>query len=164
MFEIKPIYKDNNQRINEIHNVLNKSFITVAVEFNLTKDNNPSNGAFVEVKDICTLIEKGLMIYGYYEKENIIGCIGIKQSNIKDEFYIEKLCVLPEKRHNGVGFDLLQFGENKIRNRNGKIISIGIINKNDQLKVWYGKNGYKEFEIRSLKHLPFEVCIMKKEI
>lgn len=158
---IRPIKRESLDRLLE---VLHESFSTVAVEFGLDRGNNPTNGAFIEKSDLERLIEKGLMVYGYYEKGMIAGCVGIKQGDRSDVFYIEKLGVLPGNRHCGIGFDLLQFAEGEIRNRNGKVISIGIIDKNEKLKTWYRKNGYSEYEIKSYKHLPFDVCLMKKEI
>jgi len=157
------IRKIGRESLDQLLEVLHESFGTVAVEFNLNKTNNPSNGAFIEKPELERRIEKGLMMYGYHEKGKIVGCVGIKQSDAS-VFYIEKLCVLPGKRHSGIGFDLLQFAENEIRNRNGKTVSIGIINENATLKKWYMKNGYAEYELKIREQLPFEVCMMKKDL
>ena len=164
MLEIKPIYKINHERIEELTEVLHKSFKNVANEINLIENRSPLNNAYIEKKELENLIEKGLMMYGYYENDKIVGCVGILQSSIKDEYYLERLCVVPEKRHSGIGFDLLQHCENEVRNRNGKIIKIGIIDRNKKLKDWCIRNGFKEYELRTFKYLPFEVCIMKKEL
>jgi diamine N-acetyltransferase len=162
MCSIEGIRKIEHDSLDRLLEVLHESFGTVAVEFDLNQTNNPSNGAFIGKPDLEKRIEKGLMMYGYREKGRLVGCVGIKQGDASDVFYIEKLCVLPGKRHSGIGFDLLQFAENEIRNRNGKTASIGIMNKNARLKKWYIKNGYSEYEAKTYEHLSFEVCMMKK--
>jgi ribosomal protein S18 acetylase RimI-like enzyme len=77
---------------------------------------------------------------------------------------MEKLAVLPDKRHNGCGRMLMDFACEIIREKNGNLISIGIINENTVLKNWYIKYGFKEKEVKRFPHLPFEVCFMEKEI
>jgi ribosomal protein S18 acetylase RimI-like enzyme len=144
--------------------LFHSSFGTVAKEFNLTKENNPTNGAFITKDQLTRSIDNGLVMYGYYRNGSLVGSVGYKQSSSPDEYYIEKLCVLDKYRHNGIGFDLLSFAENEVREFNGKIVSVGIINKNDVLKKWYIKNGYDEKQVLSYDHLPFEVCILKKEL
>jgi len=159
--EIKRISYDS---FDELKNILHSSFGTVASKFHLTKDNNPTNGAFITTDQLKSRIESGLIMYGYYKNKVLIGSVGIKQSKVVDEYYIEKLCVLAEYRHNGVGYDLLNYAEKEIINRNGKFASIGIINKNQILKQWYNKNGYNEAEIKIYEYLPFEICILKRKL
>jgi diamine N-acetyltransferase len=164
MTNVKHIYELDGVRVNELINVLHKSFESVAKEINLTKNDSPLNNAFIERSELEKQFQKGLIIYVYIENEQIIGCIGIIQSTIKNEFYLEKLCVLPEKRNNGIGFELLRYSENEIRERNGKSILVSIINRNNRLKNWAIQNGFEELELSSFKSLPYEVCIMKKEL
>lgn len=97
-------------------------------------------------------------------KENIqIGFVAIESADPKT-FYLEKLAVLPEYRHYGYGKKLLDFVFNYVKNKNGSIISIGIINDNNILKDWYLSNGFTEKSTKEIKHLPFTVCFMEKEI
>jgi ribosomal protein S18 acetylase RimI-like enzyme len=116
-----------NGSINELLNVLHESFGTVAKEFNLTQNNNPTNGAFITKDQLIQKIEKGLIMFGYFQNGVLVGTVGIEQSKDPNVYYIEKLCVFPKYRHNGIGFDLLSYSENEVRKLNGKIVSIGII-------------------------------------
>jgi diamine N-acetyltransferase len=160
----RAICRIKNGRMDELLDVLHKSFEDVAKEISLTKNGSPLNNAFIEKSELEEQIKKGLTIFGSIENERIIGCIGIMPSSIKNEYYLEKLCVLPEKRHNGIGFELLRHSENEIRNSAGKSILISIINRNKRLKKWSIRNGFSELELSSFKDLPFEVCIMKKDL
>jgi GNAT superfamily N-acetyltransferase len=161
MLEIRRIGKESQQ---EALSVIHAAFGTVAREFGLTKESSPTHGAFIGVADLARSVERGLMLYGYYKDGRILGCAGIRQGEEADEYSIEKLCVLPEQRHRGIGFDLLAFCENEVRDRDGKRISVGIIDANRRLKDWYLKNGYEVDRVLSYDHLPFDVCVLRKEL
>ena len=160
-FFIGDIIELNNPE--DITQIINKSFMTVANEFGYTKENVPNFPAFIEPNIIENDKKKGTKIFGYKKNKIIVGCIGyIKYT---DEIYeIKRLAVLPEYRHQGIGKKLLQYNENIIKKNHGKIIEAHIVNNNERLKQWYIKNGYEEKGIEEIKGLPFKVCIMLKEI
>jgi len=103
-------------------------------------------------------------MYTATESLDIIGCIGIKCSKDPQIWYIERLAVIPSKRHAGIGSALLQFAINEIAANHAQKISIGIINENKQLKLWYEKHGFYEYELKHFNHLPFTVCLMYKDL
>ena len=92
-----------------------------------------------------------------------IGFVAIEKAS--DEFYyMEKLAVLPEYRHRGFGKKLMDFVSDYVKAKNGKKISIGIINENSRLKTWYQAYGFEETGLYQFEHLPFVVCFMEKEV
>jgi len=100
-----------------------------------------------------------MFLYKAQNKE--IGCIGYVKET--DELYkIKWLAVLTEYRHKGIGKRLLRNIEVKVKGYGGKIVEVHIVNNNKLLKEWYIKNAYKEIE--HIDDLPFEVCIMQKNI
>jgi ribosomal protein S18 acetylase RimI-like enzyme len=109
-------------------------------------------------------MDHGLIMYGYSDNNKIIGCVGIQDSKKDNIFYIERLGVLPEHRHKNIGKKLLDFAFETIKNNNGEIASIGIMNENELLKNWYEKYGFRETGIKKFDHLPFTVCFMQKPI
>ena len=114
-----------------IKGILNKAFITVALQFNYTKENAPKFPAFIESNIIENGINNGLKMYGYYLDNQIIGCIGY--SFYKDNMYfIERLATLPEYRHKGIGKTLMEYVENKIKENDGEIIEIHVV---DEIKT-----------------------------
>lgn len=149
--------------LSEISTVIRESFITVANDFGITKENAPTNPAFITDENLKKSIEKGLKLYSLLLNQQISGCIGIEKA-IDDEnvFYIERLAVLPEYRHNGYGKVLLDFAFCKIKSLNGKNVNIGIINNNIKLKNWYKDYGFIETGIKKFEHQPFDVCFMTK--
>jgi len=109
-------------------------------------------------------INNGLNMYIASEGNNNVGCVGTKCSKDENIWYIEKLAVIPTKRHTGIGSELLIFAINEIASKHAQKISIGIINENKQLKSWYEHHGFYEYEVKHVNHLPFTVCLMYKDL
>ncbi len=162
MDEINEISTDQN--LNEVTEVIRRSFLTVAEDFGLTRENAPTNPAFMEVNDLKKSMERGLRLYAAFDKDRIIGCVGIEASNEKDVYYLERLAVAPEYRHRGLGYRLMEYALVRIKENKGKRVSIGIINENESLKEWYKKLGFIEKGRKTFQHLPFTVCFMEREL
>jgi len=150
-----------------ITEILNKGFMTVALQFNLTKENVPRFPAFIAPDIIENQLNNGLKMYGYKEKDKIIGCVGY--SYYKDQIYIiERLATLPEYRHLGIGKKLIDAMEKKIIESGGKIAEIHVVDINLKLVEWYKKLGYSEIRVDILsdgqKKLPFNSCVMNKNL
>jgi diamine N-acetyltransferase len=151
---------DENELENSV-NVIADSFATVAIEFNLNKDNCPTHPSLVTVKQLKEMNRKGLKLFGLYEDNVQIGFVAVEKK--KDKVYcIEKLAVLPEHRHKGYGGALMEFVRNSVKNLDGKKLSIGIINEHTVLKKWYERKGFQETAVKKFEHLPFTVCFMEK--
>ncbi|MDP4092858.1 MAG: GNAT family N-acetyltransferase [Bacillota bacterium] len=159
--ELKRISDENGYE--ESTRVIKKAFSTVANEFNLTKENAPTNAAFIEADALGMMQDKGIEMFGVYESDKQIGFVALEKAN-DSLYYMEKLAVLPEYRHKGTGKAILDFVLDYVENRNGTKISIGIVNENIRLKNWYSDYGFKETSIKKYEHLPFTVCFMEKLI
>ena len=82
--------------------LLNEAFATVAKEFGLTKENSPTNNAFITGDALQLQLTENRELYCYEEKGKPIGFIAIEQSSKEpDTFYIEKMAVHPDYRHQG---------------------------------------------------------------
>lgn len=143
--------------------VIRNSFITVANHFNLTKENAPTNSAFIEIDSLYKMYEKNIEMFAVLENDVYIGFVAIEKAN-NEIYYMEKLAILPEYRHKGYGKKVMDFVVNYVKGKDGKKISIGIINENEILKKWYISYGFIETETKVFKHLPFTVCLMEKKL
>ncbi len=76
-------------------------------------------------------------------------------------FSLEKLCVLPGWRHDGIGAKLLEKARTEAIRLGGHKITIGIIEENTRLKDWYLLNGFVHTGTIDLPHLPFIVGFME---
>ena len=156
---------DKHSDFIQLTRLLNESFAAVAAEFGLTKENSPTNNAFITSDVLYSQLSETREFYSYEDKKNFIGFIVIEKSSKElDTFYIEKLAVHPDCRHKGIGLLLMNFATERIAKLGGKRISIGLINDNVILKDWYHAQGFREFEVKSFEHLPFDVCMMEKMI
>jgi len=146
-----------------IADIVNKSFITVARQFGFTGENAPRFAAFIGPNIIEGNIRKGLKMYGYQKGDQIIGCAGY--SFYRDQtYFIERLAVLPEYRHLGIGKKLMEFAEGKIMGNGGKTAEIHVVDKNTVLIQWYEKLGYEKVRVDELKNFPFNSYVMNKEL
>jgi N-acetylglutamate synthase-like GNAT family acetyltransferase len=62
------------------------------------------------------------------------------------------------------GKTLMQFIENRIKDIGGKIAEIHVVDKNITLREWYKKINYVEIRIDEIKTLPFNSCVMNKDL
>ena len=145
--------------------LLNNAFGTVARGFGLTKENARNNSTFITDEELKAQLTDIREFYVYEDNGCASGFVAIERSLSEPEtFYIEKLAVIPECRHLGIGLILMNFASERAKELGGKRISIGLIDSNIVLKEWYGKQGFVVFEIKKYDHLPFDVCLMDKAI
>lgn len=154
----------NKNDIDRITIVINQSFQTVAEEFGFTEQSVPTFPAFIKPEIIENQISKGLFLYCFSVADAFAGSVGISDLRDTNTFKIERLAVLPEYRHCGIGKKLMDFAYNEIAARSGKIAQVEIVNENTKLKSWYTNNGFREIRIDTYKHLPFTVCVMNKGV
>ena len=158
------IYINPEEDVSAVLKVLNLSHGTIARDFNFTKEDNPTNNAFIDEKTLREQLNNGIELYGLKMGNRLVGCIAIEKSKREaDTYYIEKVSVLPEFRHQGIGVRLMDFATDKIKNAGGKMISIALIDSNSKLKKWYLSQGFVETGFKDFEHLPFRVCFMRKE-
>ncbi|MBP7902149.1 MAG: GNAT family N-acetyltransferase [Spirochaetes bacterium] len=142
--------------------VLNRSFKTVADELGFTKESAPTNAAFMTLEKLIETTGESVSLYGLFEYGTIIGTVALEKSKENPEvYYLERLSVLPEKRHKGYGKMLMDYAKKQAALDNAKKISIGVIDSNKILKSWYIEYGFMETMTKSYEHLPFKVCFME---
>jgi ribosomal protein S18 acetylase RimI-like enzyme len=156
MWDIIPL--DDPQLITGI---LNRSFLTVAKTFGYTAEQVPSFPAFIDRGVIVGQLQEGFKIFGAKSDNVIAGCAGYKAID-GTTGVIERLAVLPEYRHRGIGKHLLEFIEITIRGNKGTIAELSIVDNNLVLKNWYKRLGYQEWSIEEHPQLPFKVCVLQK--
>jgi ribosomal protein S18 acetylase RimI-like enzyme len=143
--------------------IIRNSFKTVAVEMGFTPENAPTNPAFISSNQVQQLIDKGVKLFGLFIEGKQAGCMGLEKAD-EEIYYLEKLAVVPELRHRGLGKKLLDFAFEYVKQVGGKKISIAIVNENRKLKDWYERYGFCETGLKRFSHLPFTVCFMEKSV
>ena len=143
--------------------VIRQSFRTVAEELNLTPENAPTHPSFVTLDQLEELRKKGLVFYGYFLDNSQVGFVAMEKAD-DSLYYLEKLAVLPEYRHNGYGRELVRFVLDTAAAEGARKMSIGIIYEQTVLKDWYKDIGFKETGTRKFEHLPFTVGFMEIDL
>jgi diamine N-acetyltransferase len=94
----------------------------VADEFGLTKENAPTNAAFITLNQLHDYMKKELVLFGLIKNDAIIGCVAVEKARDNDGTYvIERLAVLPEERHKGYGKILLDHAITMIKKQKGNL-------------------------------------------
>ena len=155
---------DYQKELEEILKVIHRAFQTVADEFGITRENAPTNPAFLSRERLEEALAQQLVLYVSVQEGRIAGCIGIQPGKKEGEFYIERLAVLPEVRHRGTGKQLMAHALAVIGKSGGRTAGIGIVNENLVLKRWYENLGFTETGLKKFDHLPFTVCFMEKKL
>jgi len=91
-----------------------------------------------------SIVEKSAQ--GQAEPIEMMGCTKKSQREEQadqDTAYLNRLAVLPEFRHCGIGSRLVDHIIRLAEEKNIGIISIGIIAEHTQLKEWYIGHGFK---------------------
>lgn len=136
--------------------LIRQGFGTVAKDFGLTRDNCPTNGAFMTVERMKADINKGNQMYVLCDADKIMGFMELEK--VDDErIELRKLTVLSEYRHYGYGTKMLNFAKSQAKALGARQLTIGIIEENTVLKEWYIKNGFIHTGTHVFQHLPFTV-------
>ena len=153
----------NESELRSSARIVRNAFRTVALELNLTRENNPTHPSFMTTGRLRADRNKGVRFFGLFLRDRQIGFIAVEKADAA-LYYIERLAVLPKYRHQGYGQKLMQFAFEYIRANGGKKVSIGIINEQTVLKDWYKGFGFEEVSTREFAHLPFTVCFMERTV
>lgn len=154
---------ENKEQLNICLDIIRSSFITVAKKFGLTERNCPSHTAFMTIDKLEKQFDDGRPMFLFYQDEIPVGCFSLAKCS-NDEWELNNLAVLPEYRHLGIGKALVDYAVTTVKNYGGNKISIGIIEENSILKIWYLKLGFNHISTRKFEHLPFTVGFMEMSL
>lgn len=136
---------------------------TVAEEFGLTAENCPTNGAFMPLSRLQRECAVAAGAYAYVKEGRILGFAMLCPQQ-EGAFKLEKLAVLPEARHRGIGRKLVARVCQEAQALGGKKLLIGIIEENARLRAWYESLGFVRLGTEHIPHLPFTVGHMERRL
>lgn len=158
----------SSYQIEEIHagdleqcaEVIRQGFSTVASDFGLTAENCPTNGAFIKADRLIADMNKGNLMYGLFADDCMAGFMQLEKKSCS-RYELEKITVIPQFRHSGLGKKLLDFAMAKAKGLGAEKLTIGIIEENSILKNWYTANGFVHTGTKKFDFLPFTVGFME---
>lgn len=135
------IRKVDISELNICAEVIKESFLPVANEFNITKENSPNYVAFtVNTEKLKKQYDNGRIMYVYQVENKIVGFFSLCYYD--NECELNNLCVLPEYQHKGYGGELLNFAISLAKQNGAKKIKLSIVEENSALKKWYSQFGF----------------------
>ncbi len=143
----------------QLAGLIRESYRDVARRFGLTPQNCPKHPSNCAPDWVEKDMDRGVIYYCLEQRETPVGCVAFEKANEK-EGYLERLAVLPDCRHNGLGKALVHHVFEVARSAGISRIGIGIISEQLDLKQWYQKMGFVEQEIKTFSHLPFRVSLL----
>ena len=143
--------------------IIRVSYQTVADRFGLNNSNCPKHPSNCTSDWINSDFERGVTYFLLVTDGEKTGCVALEKAD-HELCYLERLAVIPEYRNKGIGKCLVDYVFNEAKMLGCKRISIGIISKQQELKNWYSRIGFKEGVTTSFDHLPFDVTFMECDI
>ena len=152
--------------IPECAEVIRKSFLTVAKEFGLTRENAPRFTAFSvnEERLLYQLDVQERLMVGWEDKNGrLIGFYSILPKN-DTECELGSLCVLPEFRNNRIGTMLLADSFSRAKKAGFSQMNISIIEENSRLRKWYEDKGFVHTDTEKFDFFPFTCGYLSREL
>jgi len=81
--------------------VIRAAFKTVAAEFQLTENNCPSHTSFTTLEKLLEMKKKDSLFFGCFSNDMQVCFVALEKTD--DLFYMERLAVPPQYRHNKIG-------------------------------------------------------------
>ncbi len=158
MADIK-IRLGTKEDIRALAEIIRNSFHDIALRFGLTQENCPKHPSHCTVDWVQQDMERDVQYFILEDHGLASGCVALEMATL-ELCYLERLAVLPHRRHHGFGRALVDHVLAKAKDSGAHQVSIGIIAKQTELKNWYQKIGFVEIETKKFAHLPFEVTFM----
>lgn len=143
-----------------LSDLIGTSYRDVAKRFNLTTDNCPKHPSNCNRDWILFDFDRGVQYYILKDNKTPVGCVAMEKADDKT-IYMERLSILPQFRHRGLGKKLVQFNIKKAEEVKVTRVGIGIIEEQEDLKTWYESLNFIPIGTKKFDHLPFTVGFME---
>lgn len=145
-----------------IADIVSEANKDVAELFKINRENSPKHPSFCTDDWVLADFERGEEYFLFQEDGIAKGCVAFEQAD-SDTAYLNRLSVLPDHRHNGIGKSLVRYVLDYAKSQNIRTVSIGIIAEHEVLKKWYLELGFIAGDTKKFDHLPFNVTYMRYE-
>lgn len=154
---------NSKEQLNTCLDIIHRSFITVAKDFDLTEENCPNHTAFMSIEKLVRQYEIGTNMFLFQHYEKYVGYFSLVNNGESVE--LNNLSVLPEYRHLGIGKEMVKYAKDyAYNNTEANKIKIGIIEENTILKNWYSSLGFVHIGTKQFDSLPFTVGFMELKL
>lgn len=157
------IRKVNLDEMQICSDVIKESFASVAVKFNITKENASNYVAFSTTPNkLKEQYDSGREMYVYIFDKHIIGFFSLHFYDSECELC--NLCVLPEYQHKGMGEQLVNFAIQRAVSEKADKLTLSIVEENIKLKEWYSSFGFVHTHTKKYDFFPFTCGYMELKL
>ena len=159
---IRPIREGE---LEECVRVIRDSFSTVAEAFGLSPENAPRFTAFATTLErLAGQYREGRAMFVHVEEDGKV--TGYYSLRIQEEGDCElnNLCVLPGRRHAGIGKRLLEHGLLCASAFGCGRLKLGIVEENTVLRAWYERFGFLHTHMEKYDFFPFTCGYMERPL
>ena len=137
--------------------VIWESFSTVAKELGLTAQNAPRFTAFAVTEERLRrqLLQEKRPMYGFFQDGALAGFYSLFLQEEGCSCELNNLCVLPARRHQRVGEELLAHSLETAKRLGYKKMHLGIVEENQILRRWYEAHGFRYTDPKRFDFFPF---------
>ena len=159
---IRQITKED---IPECVSVIRESFLTAGKQFNITPENSPMFTAYAtdEAKILHWMDNQKRPMYGFFEDGKLVGYYNLYLP-AEGECELGSLCVLPDKRHGGIGDALLNDAVSRAKELGCAKMKLSIVEENTVLRKWYEDHGFVHLGTRKFDFFSFTCGYLEKDI
>ena len=139
--------------------------MTVAKQFDITPENAPGFTAYAtdEARLLYWMDNQHRPMYGYFEDGKLVGYYNLYLPD-DNECELGSLCVLPDKRHSGIGDALLNDSISRAKDLGCTVMKLSIVEENTVLRKWYEQHGFIHTETKKYDFFPFTCGYLEKEL
>lgn len=152
------------ERLDECAAVIRAAFATVAAARGLTPETAPTHPSLTSTDEVTAWCRAGVRWFAAVGANGLVGCVALKRSSRPGVCYLERLAVLPDRRHHGLGRRLVERVARVAREQGARELSIGIIDDDDVLERWYEASGFRKAGTKRFPHLPFTVAYLTRTL
>lgn len=144
--------------------IIRDSFQTVADEFGFTAENAPRFTAFaISGERLLRQMENQRPMYVYEQGGEVVGYYSLLPGG-DGSCELNNLCVIPTRRHDGIGGRLLESAFQAARELGCGRMEIGIVEENQVLRAWYEAYGFVHTYTQKFGFFPFTCGYMEKNL
>ena len=145
--------------------LIRRSFLTVADEFGLTKENAPRFSAFgPDGEHLAKQLSEGhSRMYGYFAEDRPVGYYSLFLFG-GNTIELRDLCVLPEYRNRGIGGELMEHAFREAAETGATLMRIGIVADDISLRKWCEGKGFEQAGAHKFDFVPYTLGFMMKRL
>jgi GNAT superfamily N-acetyltransferase len=163
---IREVERNDADGIQAAVNIMRIAYLSEAELFDMTPESCPTHPAFVTVRQVKTLFgSKRVHLFGLYPEEgDAMAGILLLRYLPKRVCEMIRLCVLPEYRGIGYGYDLFSFIQEQALAHHCEVLTASIAKDNEPVLTWCLAQGFTLKSTLRISKLPYVIGYLERAL